>query len=264
MDSSQQPGCFRLTTRRLVRRETGAHGWQAVERQAEWQAAHTALIIVDMWDLHWSSGATARVNMLAPRVDAIARAVRAQGGLVVHAPSDVTAAYGDHPARLNAKRAPFQALPPLSEHADPPLPIDDSDEGSDTGEAAPFVAWSRQHSAIGIEPHDALSDDLQEIHNTLQQHAVQHLLYAGVHLNMCVLNRPFGIKRMTRLGYDPVLIRDATDTMYNPYMRPYVSHDEGTRLVVRYVEQFWCPTIDSSDLTQPRVPLAAVAPRAAR
>ena len=67
MDISQQSSCFRLTTRRLVRRETGAHGWQAVEQQAEWQAAHTALIIVDMWDLHWSSGATARVNMLAPR-----------------------------------------------------------------------------------------------------------------------------------------------------------------------------------------------------
>ena len=248
MDTTEQPGRFRLTTRRLVQRETGSHGWQVHEQQVEWQAAHTALVIVDMWDLHWSRGATGRVNMLAPHIDTIARAVRGRGGLVVHAPSDVTAAYGGHPARLQAVRAPFHALPPLSEHADPPLPIDDSDEGSDTGETAPYVAWSRQHPAIMIEPRDALSDDLQEIHNTLQQYAVRHLLYAGVHLNMCVLNRPFGIKRMTRLGYDAVLIRDATDTMYNPYMRPYVSHDTGTQLVVRYVEQFWCPTIDSSDM----------------
>lgn len=67
---------------------------------------------------------------------------------------------------------------------------------------------------------------------------------------MCVLNRPFGIKRMVRQGYDVVLARDATDTMYNPYRPPYVSHEEGTRLVIRYVEQFWRPTITGSDLTR--------------
>lgn len=55
---------------------------------------------------------------------------------------------------------------------------------------------------------------------------------------------------MVRQGYDVVLARDATDTMYNPYRPPYVSHEEGTRLVVRYVEQFWRPTIAGSDLTR--------------
>jgi nicotinamidase-related amidase len=250
-EAGSVPGHLRLTMQRLIRRETGSHGWQVQERSVEWPAARTALIIVDMWDRHWSRGATSRVGALAPHINAIACAVRGQGGLVVHAPSDVTGEYGDHPARQHARSAPHHALPPLREHLDPPLPIDDSDEGSDTGEDATYQAWSSQHPAIMIAPADALSDDLQEIHNTLQQRSVLHLLYAGVHLNMCVLNRPFGIKRMVRLGYDVALIRDATDTMYNPYMPPYVSHAEGTELVVRYVAQFWCPTIDSSDLTLP-------------
>jgi hypothetical protein len=36
--------------------------------------------------------------------------------------------------------------------------------------------------------------------------------------------------------------------MYNPGMPPYVSHDEGTALVVEYIEKFYSPTIDSSQL----------------
>ena len=51
-----------------------------------------------------------------------------------------------------------------------------------------------------------------------------------------------------RRGIPVALVRDLTDTMYNPARPPYVSHDEGTRLVVEYIEKFWCPTIMSSDL----------------
>ena len=65
---------------------------------------------------------------------------------------------------------------------------------------------------------------------------------------MCVLHRSFAIKQMVRWGVDVALVRDLTDTMYNPAMPPYISHEEGTRLVVEFIEKFWCPSIDSSDL----------------
>src|ERR1035438_7909679 len=65
----------------------------------------------------------------------------------------------------------------------------------------------------------------------------------GVHTNMCVLNRPFAIKRMTALGIRCILVRDLTDAMYNPEDPPHVSHDAGTQLVIEYIEKFWweCP-----------------------
>jgi hypothetical protein len=53
---------------------------------------------------------------------------------------------------------------------------------------------------------------------------------------------------MVRRGVETALIRDLTDTMYNPERSPYVSHEEGTRLVVEYIEKFWCPTIGSEEL----------------
>jgi hypothetical protein len=43
-------------------------------------------------------------------------------------------------------------------------------------------------------------------------------------------------------------VRDLTDAMYNPAMRPYVSHAEGTRLVIEYIEKFWCPSVESAQL----------------
>jgi len=36
--------------------------------------------------------------------------------------------------------------------------------------------------------------------------------------------------------------------MYNPSKAPYVSHDEGTKLVVQFIEAFWCPSMTSTDL----------------
>ena len=54
--------------------------------------------------------------------------------------------------------------------------------------------------------------------------------------------------QMTRWGVDCVLVRDLTDSMYNPMRPPYVSHDEGTRLVVEHIEKHWCPTTTSDEL----------------
>jgi hypothetical protein len=66
---------------------------------------------------------------------------------------------------------------------------------------------------------------------------------------MCVLGRPFGIRQMVRLGKNIALLRDLTDTMYNPDKDPKVNHFAGTELVIEHVEKFWCPSFTSADLT---------------
>ena len=53
---------------------------------------------------------------------------------------------------------------------------------------------------------------------------------------------------MVRWGQPIALVRDLTDTIYNPAMPPYVSHAEATRLVTAYIEKWWCPSIMSADL----------------
>ncbi len=65
---------------------------------------------------------------------------------------------------------------------------------------------------------------------------------------MCILKRSFAIRQMTNWGIRCVLVRDLTDTMYDPKDRPFVSHDRGTELVVEHIEKYWGPSVLSSDL----------------
>lgn len=238
-----------LQTQQLGQDAGGHAQWQVVRSEKRWPVAETAILLCDVWDRHWSQGAMDRVEAMAPRINQVVQRARAGGIQIIHSPSDTMAFYAASPARQRMVDVPRVDTPPLLEHEDPPLPIDDSDGGSDTGERPWHKAWSRQHPAIEVDAdRDAISDDGAEIHAFMRQRGIEHLLLMGVHTNMCVLNRSFGIKQMIRWGVDVALVRDLTDTMYNPAMPPYVSHEEGTRLVVAYIEKFWCPTIDSTNV----------------
>jgi hypothetical protein len=110
-------------------------------------------------------------------------------------------------------------------------------------------AWTRQHPGLRIEPGDALTDDGQETWNLLAERGIDHVILCGVHLNMCVLGRPFAIRQMVRMGKQVALIRDLTDTMYNPERPPGVDHFTGTDRVVAHIERYWCPSFTSTDIT---------------
>jgi len=132
---------------------------------------------------------------------------------------------------------------------DPPLPIDDRDGGCDTGNSY-YPAWTRETAALPMGRDDVISDDGPQIYSFLEARGIRNLLVMGVHVNMCVLNRPFAIRQMTNWGIRCVLLRDLTDSMYNPKDRPYVSHDRGTELVVEHIERYWCPSLLSTELLQ--------------
>ena len=243
-------GALQLTTLRQVPKTTGRNGWRVVEEEVVWQPSETAIIIVDMWNKHWSWGATERVDIMAPRMNAVINTARNQGIQIIHAPSDTMDFYDGHPARNWVLDVPHVEMPDPIEHPDPPQPVDSSDGGSDTGEENGYKAWHRQHPAIEIQDGDAISDNGQEVYNVLMQKGIKNLLYMGVHTNMCVLGRSFAIKAMVQSGqFNVALVRDLTDAMYNPFKPPYVSHEEGTQLIIAYIEKFWCPTITSDDLT---------------
>ena len=81
------------------------------------------------------------------------------------------------------------------------LPVDDSDGGcDDEPQCKNYRAWTGEHPAVRIMPGDAISDQGQEIYNLFEQRGIKNILYLGVHANMCVLGRSFGIREMSRLG----------------------------------------------------------------
>ena len=89
---------------------------------------------------------------------------------------------------------------------------------------------TRQHAALDIIGFDGISDNGQEIYNFCEQEGIKNIVLMGVHTNMCVLARPFGIRQKVRLGKNVVLVRDLTDALYDPRQPPYVSHARGTEI----------------------------------
>ena len=246
---------LRLTARRRAEVLPNSDRWEVTEKAVAWDPARTAVIVCDVWDKHWCAGANRRAAVIAPRINEFVNAVRGRGGLVVHAPSDTMKSYEGTPQRRLARAAPEAkaSVPFKWNHLDPTceakLPIDDSDGGCDCQpQCKNHIAWRAQHPAVEIAAGDAVSDQGREIYNLLQQRGIDNVFVVGVHTNMCVLGRSFGIRQLVRLGKNVVLVRDLTDTMYNPRMPPFVAHEKGTDLVVEHVEKYWCPTVLSSDV----------------
>jgi nicotinamidase-related amidase len=210
----------------------------------------TAIIITDMWDKHWCKGATHRVGLIAQKMEPLLQVARAAGILIIHAPSETMDFYSSAPGRLLAENAPRATPPPELPFTDAPLPIDDTDEGCDTPGDKPHKAWSREIDALTIAPGDVISDNGEEIYNVLQQRHIDTVLFMGVHANMCILNRSFGVRQLSKWGLRCVLVRDLTDAMYNPASKPFVSHAAGTELVIKHIEKYWAPTITSDALTR--------------
>ena len=243
------PGTLSLKARR---REGPASDGKArvSEKTLRWEVAQTAIIICDMWDTHTCNLSAQRVGAMAPRMNQVVSAARSLGVAVIHAPSDTMKFYEGTPWRQRMQSAPkaASAIPILNRCPRDPaearsFPIDDAQECDDpivkkwTG---PYP-WTREHPAIDIIGFDGVSDNGQEIYNFCKQEGITNVALMGVHTNICILNRGFGIRQMTQLGFQAVLVRDLTDAMYDPRQRPFVSHRRGTDLVIEHIETRWCP-----------------------
>lgn len=247
---------FHLHLRTRVQPYKGSEAWQEATFEETIPAAQTALLLCDVWDNHWCPGAAQRVNEMVPTMNAVVQAAREKGVQIIHAPSDTLDFYADSPHRKKMAAFPRVATPPPLDIRDDivEFPIDDSDGGCDTPpEQQNFPVntgvWTRQHPGIEITGEDVISDKGDEVYSLLRAKNIQTLLLMGVHTNMCVLGRSFSIRQMTRWGVRCVLVRDLTDAMYNPKMRPYVDHFAGTELVIQHIERFWCPTMLSTDIS---------------
>ena len=229
------------------------------EEKVDWDATKTAVIVCDMWDKHWCKGATRRVGEIAPHINALLKTAREKGALIIHAPSACMDTYKDHPARKRATSAPQADNVPkflrkgavkLDTERDAVWPIDQKDGGCDCQPVCKQGrAWKSQIDTIRIADADAITDSGVETWNLLAARKIDNVLLTGVHTNMCVIGRPFGLRNLKRAGKNVVLVRDLTDTMYNSRSWPKLSHFCGTELIVAYIEQFVCPTVVSTDIT---------------
>jgi nicotinamidase-related amidase/type 1 glutamine amidotransferase len=250
-----EPLQLHLRSRHEVAPQSGRY--HAITRDQAWEPQETAIVVCDMWDAHTCPNAALRVSQMAPRMNDVLKAARSKGVLIIHCPSNTMEFYKDHPGRKLAQQAP-KVTPErplvnwcyLDKEHEAPLPIDDTDGGCDcerTWKKGDPFPWTRQIATLEITDGDAITDSA-EAYYLMRQRGVKNVIVMGVHTNMCVLGRPFSIRQLVYQGMNVALMRDLTDTMYNPEKAPFVSHFTGTDLVVEHIERHWCPTLISGDL----------------
>ena len=229
--------------------------WDLVSRIEAWKPGETAIIICDMWDKHWCDDASARVAEMAPEMNKVIAAAREKGVKIVHAPSECMDYYANYPGRKEAEKykdrqiAELAVGDKLSAEKDAPWPVDQSDEGCENADCKPHKAWTKQIDALTVTDRDLISDSGAEIGAYFKKKGIKNVILMGVHTNMCIVNRSFGLRAMKRMGMNVVLMRDMTDLMYNHEMSPYVNHFTGLDLMIDYIETYICPTIVSTEFT---------------
>lgn len=252
-----------------LRLQSRMNAGQVETKTAEWKPSETAVIVCDMWDLHHCLNAVRREGEMVPRFNQFLEDARSRGMFIIHAPSDCTKSYDGQPARKRAQTAPKAVNLPkdignwcakIPNEEKGVYPIDQSDGGEDD-DPEEHLAWAEKLKSMGLNPRapwthqhkglridqakDAISDSGVEIWNLIESKNIKNIILCGVHVNMCVSGRPFGMRQMAKNGKNVVLVRDLTDSMYNPARWPNVSHQEGTALFVAHAEKFICPTITS-------------------
>jgi type 1 glutamine amidotransferase/nicotinamidase-related amidase len=235
-----------------------------------WDAAKSAVIVCDMWDTHHSENAANRTAELATRMNEVIKEARKRGATIIHAPSNCMATYENHPARKHAQEVPRSKNLPqdiakwcyqIPEEEKGKYPLDQTDADDDDRDRLkvfheelaargrnPKHPWVSQIDTLTIETDDYISDNGEEVWSILEHHGIDNVILMGVHTNMCVLGRPFGLRQMAKNGKHVVLMRDMTDTMYNPQKSPFVSHFTGTDLILEHIEKFVCPTVTSDQI----------------
>ncbi len=251
------PGQIKLRVRSRREIEKGSGKFKVTTRDVRWNTSETAIIICDMWDNHYCQLAAQRVDAMAPKLNRIVTAARNLGVQIIHAPSGTMTVYAETPHRKRMQQAPpVKPTVPLKgwcyrdPQREPELPVDTSKQPCDDPVVGKRVRrYSKQHAGIKMIGYDGISDRGSEIYSFCRQLGIKNIVLMGVHTNMCVLGRPFGIRQMVYEGFNVVLVRDLTDAMYDPREYPYVSHTRGTQLVVEHIETYWCPSILGKDLT---------------
>jgi nicotinamidase-related amidase len=221
-----------------------------------------------MWDKMPCIPVEARANELAKEIEKVITIARKKGILIIHAPSgDLENFDKNYPEKPKARETSKEYRKGFGnskhwdawEHSSPSedgirFPVDVGDGGCNRPECEGRPHILRQTNLITIADNDVLTDDYVEIKDYTKAKGIKNIILMGVHTNMCIIGRPFGLRAMKKAGYNVTLMRDMTDASYNnDYPKtpvwPNVDHYAGLALILEHIEKYICPTLTSTDFT---------------
>jgi hypothetical protein len=204
------------------------------------------VVVVDMWNWHWCKTSTMRVAALVPRMKHVLAAAHDMGMSIFWCPSDVVDNYvgtPQHEAAMNVKLLP---LPKMDELNCPSAP---DGGGCTCGKERCVVnyGWDGMHPDLQMYEGDTMPNDLETLYSLCKERGLTHIIYMGVHTQICLLGKSIGLRNMKRAGFHCILARDLTDAhgKYDPSAG--ITPDQFTAQVVAHFEKYLSPTINFAD-----------------
>lgn len=204
--------------------------WLRRERVVDMPLHQTALILIDVWDVEnpRQSNPATESQIIETAIAPLLAAARAADMLVIHAVHRPIGWDGKNTAPpMDARSADAMArdaLPediarqPVDPQQWPPREfvyrVGEYGQFARNGQPA-YMPYSYirgiHRGALPVQrEREFIESDFDRVQSILRQNGILHLLYAGTWTNGCVVMRPIGIRRMSALGYNCVILRDAT------------------------------------------------------
>ena len=78
---------------------------------------------------------------------------------------------------------------------------------------------------------------------------IKHIFVIGFHLNMCVLDKQYGVQNIIRYKLPVILVRDLTDIIFGDFLEENnYTHDNYLEYVISYFEKYYGPSIVSTEI----------------
>lgn len=223
----------------------GPEGKVKVERMTV-DPSEVGIVVVDMWNYHWCKTATMRVGALVPRMNRALDAARGLGMTIMLCPSDVVDNYVGWPQRERIFAMPRFEVPPLLK-VECPKPQDPGGCACGKERCVVNYGWDGMHPDLKIGKADLMPDTLEDVYSICRRRGLTHLIYCGVHTQVCLLGKPMGLRNLKAAGLSCILARDLTDAHpgYDPG-RDFTP-DLNTSQVVEHFERYLAPSINLAD-----------------
>ena len=221
---------------------------QVIVKAENVDSAKVAVVIVDPWNFHWCMTACERVSAMAPRWNRALECARKLGMPILWAPSDVVGMYSGYPQRERALAVPL--LPVPKEREMPPAaftaPVGACMCGPGIGCVVNY-GWDGMNPDLVLAEDDLIASSTDEVYSLLKRRGITHVIYMGLHTNMCLFGKPGALKYMVQAGLNCMLARDINDafTSYDPASG--YTPDRGTQQIDEDLERAGVPTINVVD-----------------
>ena len=209
--------------------------------------SQTAVIVIDLWDRHWDRGAQQRMTTFLPSTNTFLHRLREAGTIVIHCPADCMAFYQGHPARQRTLVAiKHEPTPIIHRPSLPPLPISEgTTHGCDDIPTCPLgQPWMRQNELIDIDSGRDYIGDGTDALRLLSHLKIKNVIVTGVHLNICMLDRDYGIRALVSQNLNVVaIVGSLTDVMYVPSASHGWDRITAIDEMAKFIGLHLCPTI---------------------